>query len=71
MLASDQELAKVRKDLDLAQKEARELRDESHRLKNTIVNKDSENLTLQSLGDKEKERREAETSELRRLLSQE
>jgi hypothetical protein len=33
----------VKRDLETSLKEARELRDESHRFKNTIVNKDSEN----------------------------
>ena len=41
---------------------------ETHRLKNTIVNKDSANETLKLLSGNEKERREAETGELRRLL---
>ena len=47
------------------------LKDECHRLRSTIVNKDSQNESLQKLLDKEKERREAESGELRRLLQQE
>lgn len=47
------------------------LKDECHRLRNTIVNKDSQNESLQKLLDKEKERRKAEAGELRRLLQQE
>ena len=51
--------------------ESKSLQEENHRLINTIVNKDSLNQTLQQLGDKEKDRREAETSELRRMLTNE
>lgn len=58
----------MKKDLASVQQECAVLKDENHRLKNTIVNKDSQNETLQQLGEKEKDRREAETAELRRML---
>jgi len=45
------------------------LKDENHRLKSTIVNKDSENQKLQAFLDKEKQTRETETTELRRMIS--
>lgn len=47
------------------------LKDENNKLKYAIVNKDSENSTLRSLLDKEKERRETETNELRKLFNSE
>ena len=47
------------------------LKDENHRLKNTVVNKDSQNQQLEKFYEKEKERREAETGELRRMLDEE
>ena len=47
------------------------LKDENQRLKNTIVNKDSSNQSLQQFVDREKERRELETNELRKMLSAE
>lgn len=43
---SDLELSKVRRELTAALQEAKALGDENHRLKNTIVNKDSQNETL-------------------------
>jgi hypothetical protein len=46
-----------------------QLKDENHRLKSTIVNKDSENGVLQAFLGKEKDRREAETNELRKMLA--
>ena len=57
--------------LDSANSEIRSLTDEIHRLKNTVVNKDSQNQQLEKFYEKEKERREAETSELRRMLDEE
>ena len=57
--------------LDSANTEIRSLTDEIHRLKNTVVNKDSQNQQLEKFYEKEKERREAETSELRRMLDEE
>ena len=47
------------------------LKDKNHRLENTIVNKDSQNQQLEKFYEKEKERREAETGELRRMLDEE
>jgi hypothetical protein len=57
--------------LDMNVGEINELKDENHRLRNTIVNKDSQNQSLQQFLDKEKERREAEVGELRRLVTSE
>lgn len=47
------------------------LKDENHRLKNTVVNKDSQNQQLEKFFEMEKQRREAETGELRRMLEEE
>lgn len=49
--------------------EFEKFKDENLRLKTTIVNKDSANNALQQFLDREKERREAETNELRKMLS--
>lgn len=49
----------------------RSLTDENHRLTNTVVNKDSQCIQLEKFYEKEKERREAETGELRRMLDEE
>ena len=57
--------------LNSANGENRNLIDENHRLKNTVVNKDSQNQQLEKFYEKEKERREAETGELRRMLDEE
>lgn len=57
--------------LDSSLHEVATLRDENHRLKNTVVNKDSQNQQLEKFYEKEKERREAETGELRRMLEEE
>ena len=57
--------------LNRQNEEIRGLTDENHRLKNTIVNKDSQNQQLEKFYEKEKERREAETGELRRMLDDE
>ena len=57
--------------LDSANSEIRGLTDENHRLKNTVVNKDSQNQQLEKFYEKEKERRETETGELRRMLDEE
>jgi len=54
--------------LETVQGECAQHKDETHRLKNTIVNKDSQNQVLQQFVDKEKDLREAETTELRKLL---
>ena len=58
-------------DLNAAHAEISTLKDENHRLKSAVVNKDSENGSLEQFLEKEKERRVAETSELRRMLSEE
>ena len=55
--------------LDDANSEIKSLKDENHRLKSAIVNKDSENQSLQLQVDKERERREAESGKLERMLS--
>ena len=57
--------------LESHQREIETLKDENHRLKNTVVNKDSQNQQLEKFYEKEKERREAETGELRRMLDEE
>jgi len=44
------------------------VKDENQRLKHTIVNKDSANQSLQQIVDREKERREIETNELRKMF---
>ena len=51
--------------------ESKSIGDENSRLKNVVVNKDSQNETQQKLLERERERREAETNELRKLLSSE
>ena len=55
--------------LDDANSEIKSLKDENHRLKSAIVNKDSENQSLQLQVDKERERREAESGKLERMLT--
>lgn len=62
---------KVNDELDDANREIRSQADEIYRLKNTVVNKDSQNQQLEKFYEKEKERREAETGELRRMLDEE
>ena len=57
--------------VDELQREISTLKDENHRLKNTVVNKDSQNQQLEKFYEKEKERREAETGELRRMVDEE
>ena len=57
--------------LDDANNEIKSLKDENHRLKSAIVNKDSENQSLQLQVDKERERREAESGKLERMLTSE
>ena len=57
--------------LDDAQDEISRLKDENHRLKSTVVNKDSQNQQLEKFLELEKQRREAETGELRRMLDEE
>lgn len=47
------------------------MKDENNRLRSTVVNKDSQNQALQQFLDKERERRETETNELRRIVSAE
>lgn len=61
----------MRKEILVISGESEKLKDENHRLRNTIVNKDSQNQSLQQFVDREKERREAETSELRRMFAAE
>lgn len=63
------EIDRLRRELQSCVSESSNLREECHRLKNAIVNKDSQNESLQKLLEKEKERREAETTELRRLFT--
>ena len=55
--------------LDDANSEIKSLKDENHRLKSAIVNKDSENQSLQLQVDKERERREAESGKLEQMLN--
>ena len=58
-------------ELDRARAEIIHLKDEVHRLTNTVSNKDNQNQMLQQAIDKEKDRREGETTELRRLFDKE
>lgn len=69
LLESD--LRQRQDDLNAKHAEVNTLKDENHRLKSAVVNKDSENVSLQQFLEKEKERRVAETGELRRMLSEE
>ena len=57
--------------LDDANNEIKGLKDENHRLKSAIVNKDSENQSLLKQVTKEKEIREAESGKLERMLNSE
>ena len=57
--------------LDDANNEIKGLKDENHRLKSAIVNKDSENQSLLKQATKEKEIREAESGKLERMLNSE
>ena len=55
--------------LDDANSEIKSLKDENHRLKSAIINKDSENQSLQLQVDKERERREVESGKLEQMLN--
>lgn len=69
--ASQSEIQTLKVKLEKSQKEAAEYLADKNRFENTIVNKSAQLETVQQLSSNEKERREAETGELRRLLSHE
>jgi hypothetical protein len=48
-----------------------ELKEENSRLKTAIVNKDNDCSTLRQILDKEKERREQETSDVKKMMMHE
>ena len=65
------EIQRLQTELNAQSSEVDRLKDECYRLKNAIVNKDSELQRIEGSVDKEKERREAETGELRLMVARE
>lgn len=59
------------KELYAAKAEIDQLKDETNRLREAIINKDNRNQILEMSVEKERERRQSETNELRRLFDKE
>ena len=59
------------KELYASKAEIDQLKDETNRLREAIINKDNRNQILEMSVEKERERRQSETNELRRLFDKE